>query len=92
MRISQGAVDKSLVEMKLASNPSLERNLKKQTAIDEKASDAPQRRAVTQGANVGPLGAGKSTLVKLLCRFDAPDGGRIEFDGTDLMRFPHNEG
>ena len=39
-KISKGSVDKSLVEMKLASNSSLERNLKNQTAIYEKASDA----------------------------------------------------
>lgn len=41
-KVSKGAKDKSLVEMKLASNTQLERNLKKQTAIYEKASDAPR--------------------------------------------------
>ncbi|MBI4886692.1 MAG: hypothetical protein HY824_06340, partial [Acidobacteria bacterium] len=39
-KISRGSKDKSLVEMKLASNTQLERNLKNQTAIYEKASDA----------------------------------------------------
>ncbi|HLG56854.1 MAG TPA: hypothetical protein VI485_16065 [Vicinamibacterales bacterium] len=44
-KISKGATDKSLVEMKLGSNSSLERNLKKQTDIYAKASDA--QRSVT---------------------------------------------
>ena len=39
-KITKGAIDKSLVEMKLASNSSLERNLQNQTAVYEKASDA----------------------------------------------------
>lgn len=39
-KISKGARDKSLVEMKLASNSSLERNLKNQTIVYQKASDA----------------------------------------------------
>jgi hypothetical protein len=39
-KISKGARNKSLVEMKLASNSQLERNLKNQAAVYEKASDA----------------------------------------------------
>lgn len=39
-KISRGAFDKSLVEFKLASNPKLKRNLDKQIAVYEKASDA----------------------------------------------------
>jgi ATP-binding cassette subfamily B protein len=35
-------------------------------------------------AIVGPNGGGKSTLVKLLCRFYDPVAGRIEIDGIDL--------
>jgi ATP-binding cassette subfamily B protein len=35
-------------------------------------------------ALVGHNGAGKSTVVKLLCRFYDPDRGRILWDGTDL--------
>jgi ATP-binding cassette subfamily B protein len=38
-------------------------------------------------AIVGPNGAGKSTLVNLLCRFYDPEGGAVEFDGTDLRLF-----
>lgn len=39
-KISKGAMDKTLVEFKLAKNSQLKRNLEKQTVIYEKASDA----------------------------------------------------
>lgn len=35
---------------------------------------------------VGPNGAGKSSLFNLISRFYAPAGGRIEFDGEDLLK------
>jgi ATP-binding cassette subfamily B protein len=38
-------------------------------------------------ALVGANGAGKSTIVKLLCRLYDPDAGRITIDGVDLRRF-----
>lgn len=44
-KVSMGAADKSLVEFKLARNTQLERNLRKQTAIYKKASDA--KRAIS---------------------------------------------
>lgn len=42
-------------------------------------------------ALVGRNGAGKSTIVKLLCRFYDPDHGRILWDGTDLRQMDPGE-
>jgi ATP-binding cassette subfamily B protein len=39
-------------------------------------------------AVVGENGAGKTTIVKLLCRFYEPTGGGITVDGVDLRRIP----
>jgi ATP-binding cassette subfamily B protein len=38
-------------------------------------------------ALVGENGAGKSTMVKLLCRFYDPTAGRITLDGVDIREF-----
>ena len=38
-------------------------------------------------AIVGPTGAGKTTMVKLLMRFYDVDGGAILIDGHDIRRF-----
>jgi ATP-binding cassette subfamily B protein len=40
---------------------------------------------------VGPNAAGKSTLVKLLCRFYDPQEGRLELDGRDIRALPLSE-
>ena len=40
---------------------------------------------------VGENGAGKSTVVKLLCRLYDPQEGRILVDGTDIRRFTEEE-
>ncbi len=42
-------------------------------------------------AIVGPNAAGKSTLVKLLCRFYDPQEGRLELDGRDIRALPLSE-
>lgn len=42
-------------------------------------------------ALVGANGAGKSALVRLLCRLYDPDDGRITFDGTDIRHFNPQE-
>jgi hypothetical protein len=39
-KVSRGAPDKTLIEMKLARNSKLERNLEKQVEVYKKASDA----------------------------------------------------
>ena len=38
-------------------------------------------------AVVGPSGAGKTTLVRLLNRLDDPDDGTVRFDGTDVRDY-----
>ena len=38
-------------------------------------------------ALVGPNGTGKSTLIKLLCRFYDPDSGSISMDGIPLYEY-----
>lgn len=42
-------------------------------------------------AIVGPTGAGKTTMVKLLMRFYDVDGGAIRVDGHDVRQFNHSE-
>ena len=42
-------------------------------------------------AIVGPTGAGKTTMIKLLLRFYDVNGGSIKVDGCDLRKFNRQE-
>ena len=42
-------------------------------------------------ALVGPTGAGKSTIIRLLCRLYEPTRGRILVDGIDIREIPQAE-
>ncbi|MGB6294919.1 MAG: ABC transporter ATP-binding protein [Rivularia sp. (in: cyanobacteria)] len=42
-------------------------------------------------ALVGPTGAGKSTIIRLLCRLYEPSRGRILVDGIDIKEIPQAE-
>ncbi|MDO4162854.1 MAG: ABC transporter ATP-binding protein [Bacteroides sp.] len=40
---------------------------------------------------VGPSGAGKTTLLQIIGTLDAPDGGSVTIDGTDVSRMKEKE-
>lgn len=40
---------------------------------------------------VGPSGAGKTTLLQIMGTLDAPDGGRVTIDGTEVSRMKERE-
>lgn len=57
-------------------------------ALDDISIDIPAGSVV---AVVGEYGSGKSTLVRLLCKFHQPDGGAVSVDGQDLSRLRTTE-
>lgn len=57
-------------------------------ALDGFDLEIPAGRTV---AVVGENGAGKSTFIKLLCRFYDPNQGRVTIDGVDLRRFAQDD-
>lgn len=68
----QGALCVDAVTFKYATGPDV--------LHDVSLSVAPGERV----ALVGPTGAGKSTLAKLICRFYDPGAGTVSFGGVDL--------
>ena len=42
-------------------------------------------------AVIGPSGGGKSTLLNLIAGFEAPEGGRVLIDGTDVTSLPPDQ-
>lgn len=40
---------------------------------------------------VGPSGAGKTTLLQIMGTLDAPDGGRVQVNGVDVLRMKEKE-
>ncbi|MBQ3959077.1 MAG: ABC transporter ATP-binding protein, partial [Muribaculaceae bacterium] len=40
---------------------------------------------------VGPSGAGKTTLLQIVGTLDKPDGGRVLYDGTDVLQLKDKE-
>ena len=61
---------------------------KDQTIINDFSVDVKEGQKV---AIVGPTGAGKTTLIKLLMRFYDVNGGRIKVDGHDIREFKRSD-
>jgi ABC-type Fe3+/spermidine/putrescine transport system ATPase subunit len=40
---------------------------------------------------LGPSGSGKTTLLRVIAGFEAPDAGRVFFEGRDITRLPAHE-
>lgn len=55
------------------------------TAVDDLSLDIYEREFF---ALLGPSGCGKTTMMRMLAGFDAPTGGNVSLDGTDLTGIP----
>lgn len=60
-----------------------DRNILEHTSLDVPAGQTV--------ALVGPTGAGKTTIARLVARFYDPNGGRVALDGVDLRDLPSSE-
>ena len=40
---------------------------------------------------LGPSGSGKTTLLRVIAGFEAPDSGRVFFEGRDITHVPSHE-
>ena len=40
---------------------------------------------------LGPSGSGKTTLLRVIAGFEAPDAGRVFFEGRDITHLPAHE-
>lgn len=48
-------------------------------------------KAGEKAALVGENGSGKSTIIKLICRFYEPEQGKIRVNGIDIQKYSHAE-
>lgn len=62
-------------------------NTNKQVLIDVNVKIKDKEKIVIVGAN----GAGKSTFIKLLCKFYKPTSGKITLNGTDILDIPNEQ-
>ncbi|GGG17891.1 ABC transporter ATP-binding protein [Paenibacillus aceti] len=84
-------------EVKETSNPCVLGKVKKEILFEEVSFRYPSRPELLSGLNlrieanrktalVGTSGGGKSTIIKLLCRFYEVTGGRITLDGIPIKQ------
>lgn len=58
---------------------------KQRLLLNDLSLQVPQGKTV---ALLGPSGSGKSTLLKIIAGLEAPDAGRVLFDGQDITNLP----
>lgn len=58
------------------------------TVVDSVSFQIPEGRVISM---IGPNGAGKSTVMGMISRLVARDGGEVELDGRDILRWKSRE-